>query len=300
MTIRLEGVSKRFGTVTAVAPLSLEVRDGEWLGLFGRNGSGKTSLLRMLVGLSRPSSGRVLLDDKDPTAEDWRAVRAGLGFMPERVTLFEDQTGEKTLRYFARLKGVSVTQVGPLLERVGLSTAATRPVGTYSKGMLQRLNLAQALLGDPRLLVLDEPLSGLDGQGVQELFELLGAVEGRTVVLSSHRLPVMSRFVDRICVLRGGEIAALGTEDELQRRLDLPARVIVHPAHPAGSANGHLLAEIEQLQVGTPVSRNGRLVVSVSQANKLRLLAGLDGLGGRIDSVRIEEPSLEEVLLETS
>jgi len=182
-------VSKRFGAVTAVAPVSLEIRDGEWLGLFGRNGSGKTSLLRMLVGLSHPSSGRVLLDDNEPTAENWRAVRAGLGFIPERVTLFEDQTGEKTLRYVARLKRVSVTEVAPLLERVGLSTAATRPVGTYSKGMLQRLNLAQALLGDPRLLVLDEPLSGLDGQGVQELFELLGAVEGRTVVLSSHRLP---------------------------------------------------------------------------------------------------------------
>ena len=311
MTIHLEGVSKRFGTVTAVASLDLEIRDGEWLGLFGRNGSGKTSLLRMLVGLSRPSSGRVLLDGKEPTADDWRDVRAGLGFMPERVTLFEDQTGEKTLRYFARLKGVPLTAVGPLLDQVGLSAAATRRVGTYSKGMLQRLNLAQALLGDPRLLVLDEPLSGLDGQGVTELFELLGSVEGRTVVLSSHRLPVMSRFVDRICVLRAGQIAALGTEEELQRRLDLPARVIIRPVTPvqpgqptagAHDSNGRhsLFAAIERLDAGTLVSRNGRLVVSVSQAEKLRLLAGLDRLGAEIDSVRIEEPSLEEVLLETS
>lgn len=303
MTIRLDGVSKRFGTVTAVAPIDLEIGDGEWFGLFGRNGSGKTSLLRMLVGLSRPSSGRVLLDGTEPTAEVWRQVRRGLGFMPERVVMFEDQTGEQTLRYFARLKGVSVTEVGPLLEQVGLSTAAIRQVGTYSKGMLQRLNLAQALLGDPRLLVLDEPLSGLDVQGVKELFELLGTVEGRTVVLSSHRLPVMSRFVDRICVLRAGRIAALGTEEELQRRVGLPARVVVHPVHSAAGANeshGSLSAEIERLNAGTLVSLNGRLVVSVSQSEKLRLLAGLDGLGAAIDSVRVEEPSLEEVLLETS
>jgi Cu-processing system ATP-binding protein len=295
--IRLEGASKRFGTVTAVAPLDLEIGEGEWLGLFGRNGSGKTSLLRMLVGLSRPSTGRVLLGGKEPTAKDWRDVRRDLGFMPERVAMFEDQTGERTLRYFARLKGTPLTDVGPLLERVGLSTAATRRVGTYSKGMLQRLNLAQALLGDPRLLVLDEPLSGLDVQGVKELFDLLGTVEGRTVVLSSHRLPIMSRFVDRICVLRAGQIAALGTEEELQRRVDLPARVIVHPTP---GANGSLCAEIERLGNSTLVSRNGRLVVSVPQTEKVRFLARLDGFGAAIESVRIEEPSLEEVLHETS
>lgn len=309
MTIRLEGVAKRFGAVTAVAPLDLVIGNGECLGLFGRNGSGKTSLLRMLVGLSRPTSGRLLLDGKEPTADDWRQVRRGLGFMPERVTLFEDQTGEKTLRYFARLKGVPVTDVGPLLGQVGLAAAANRRVGTYSKGMLQRLNLAQALLGDPRLLVLDEPLSGLDQQGVAELFELLGSLEGRTVVLSSHRLQVMSRFVDRICVLRAGQIAALGTEEELQQQLDLPARVVIQPVTGGQLSGGvrersgdhsRLSAAIERLDAGTLVSRNGRLVVSVSQAEKLRLLAGLDRLGAEIASVRIEEPSLEEVLLETS
>lgn len=295
--IRLEQVSKRFGAITAVAPLDLEIGQGEWLGLFGRNGSGKTSLLRMLVGLSRPSSGRVLVGGTAPTAEGWRALRRDLGFMPERVALFEHSTGEKTLRYFAQLKGVPVNTVGPLLERVGLGAAATRQVGGYSKGMLQRLNLAQALLGDPRLLVLDEPLSGLDVQGVTELFDILGSVEGRTVVLSSHRLPVMSRFVDRICVLRAGTIAALGTEAELQRQVDLPARVIVQPM---AAANGSVFSAIERLQTGTVVSRNGRLVVSVSQADKLPLLAQLDRLGGEIHDVRIEEPSLEEVLLETS
>ena len=295
--IRLERVFKRFGAVTAVAGVDLEIGGGEWLGLFGRNGSGKTSLLRMLVGLSRPSSGRVLLGGQEPTAEDWRTVRRSLGFMPERVALFENLTGERTLRYFARLKGVPVSAVGPLLERVGLAAAAARQVGTYSKGMRQRLNFAQALLGDPRLLMLDEPLAGLDMQGVTELFDILGSVAGRTVVLSSHRLPALSRFVDRICVLRDGEIAALGTEDELQQRVNLPVRIIVHPT---ATANGSLFAEIERLQSGTVAGRNGRIVVSVPQTEKIRFLARLDEFSASIHDIRIEEPSLEEVLLETS
>jgi len=211
--IRLEGVAKRFGPIEALAPLDLEIRAGEWLGVFGRNGSGKTTLLRMLVGLSRPSSGRILVNGKEPGAEDWRELRRSLGFMPERISFFENLTGERTLRYFCLLKGADPSDVEPLLERVGLAQAAKRKLNGYSKGMLQRLNLAQALLGDPRVLIVDEPIEGLDAHGVRDFFEILESAERRTVVFSSHRLPLISRFVDRICVLSQGQIKALGTED---------------------------------------------------------------------------------------
>jgi Cu-processing system ATP-binding protein len=294
--IRLEGVSKRFGTIEALAPLDLEIRDGEWLGVFGRNGSGKTSLLRILVGLSQPSSGRVLLHDTVPTPEDWRQLRRSLGFMPERISLFENLTGERTLRYFATLKGVPMTEVEPLLERVGLTHAARRRLAGYSKGMLQRLNLAQALLGDPRLVVVDEPIEGLDAHGVQDFFDMLRAAEGRTVVFSSHRLPQVSRFVDRICVLSQGKVAALGTEDELHRALNLPVRIIVRPS---ADSNGNLAAAFARYDFASVTHLDGRLVVQVPQRKKLRFLAGLEALEASIDDVRIEEPSLEEVLLET-
>ena len=295
--IRLEGVSKRFGSVEALAPLDLSIDEGAWLGILGRNGSGKTSLLRILVGLSKPSAGRVLLHDKVPGPEDWRQLRRSLGFMPERLSLFENLTGARALRYFAKLKGVAATEIEPLLERVGLAHAATRRLAGYSKGMLQRLNLAQALLGSPRLLIVDEPLEGLDAQGVRDFFDMLRTVEGRTVVFSSHRLAQFSGIVHRVCVLSHGSVTALGTEDEVLRAVNLPVRVIVQPSP---TSNGQLAAAFARFDVASVTRHDGRLVVRVPQREKLRFLAGLEGLESAIDDVRIEEPSLEEVLLETS
>lgn len=294
--IRLEEVTKRFGSIEALASLDLEIQEGEWYGIFGRNGSGKSSLLRILVGLSTPSSGTLTLRGKPPGPEDWRDFRRSLGYMPERLSLYENLTGEKTLRYFARLKGVNESQIDGILERVGLTDAAGRKLGGYSKGMRQRLNFAQALLGDPQVLVFDEPIEGLDAQGVQEFLDILRSVENRTVIISSHRLPLVSRFVDRLCILSQGKVKAFGTEDELHARLNLPVRVVVHPRTGAG---GDLASEIGKLDSAAIVSQNGRLVVSVPQDRKLRFLAGLQSLSGSIHDVRIEEPSLEEVLLET-
>ena len=295
--IELEGASKHFGTFEALAPLDLTIPDGEWLGVFGRNGSGKTTLLRLLVGLSQPSSGLIRLDGEPAAPERWRQFRRTLGFMPERVALFENLTGEKTLRYFARLKRVGLDQVMPILERVGLADVAKRKTSSYSKGMRQRLNLAQALLGDPRVLVLDEPIEGLDAHGVRDFFELLRTVKERTVIFSSHRLPVISRVVDRICILNRGKVHALGTEDELYAKVDLPVRVVMHPTANAAAT---LAEAVGAMDSATLVSQNGKLVVSVPQKDKLRFLLSLRSLGPEISDLRIEEPSLEEVLLETS
>lgn len=294
--IRFEGAAKSFGAIEALAPLDLEIQEGEWLGVFGRNGSGKTTLLRMLVGLSQPSSGQLRIDGKVPGPEDWRQFRRSLGFMPERVALFDNLTGEKTLQYFARLKQADSGEVAPILERVGLADAAHRKTSGYSKGMRQRLNLAQALLGDPKFLVLDEPIEGLDAHGVRDFFELLKSVEGRTVVFSSHRLPLISRVVSRICILSQGKVKALGTEDELYEQVDLPVRVVIHPIQ---SASNTLAAAIAKLDSASLVNQNGRLVVSVAQKDKLRFLSDLQSLRSEMHDLRIEEPTLEEVLLET-
>ncbi|GMR21886.1 MAG: ABC transporter ATP-binding protein [Acidobacteriota bacterium] len=295
--IRFENTSKSFGSIEALAPLDLEIRDGEWLGVFGRNGSGKTTLLRMLVGLSQPTSGHIRIDGTVPGPEDWRAFRRSLGFMPERVSLFDNLTGEKTLCYFARLKQVDQTRVMPILESVGLAEAAKQKTSGYSKGMRQRLNLAQALLGDPKFLVLDEPIEGLDAHGVRDFFELLKSVTGRTVVFSSHRLPLISRVTDRICILSKGKLKALGTEDELYEKVNLPVRIVIHPLRDKAQA---LAAAVNKLDFASLVSQNGRLVVSVAQKDKLQFLSELASLRPEMHDIRIEEPSLEEVLLETS
>lgn len=294
--IRLEGIAKRFGPVEALAPLDLEIPSGEWLGIFGRNGSGKTSLLRILVGLSRPSAGRLLIDGEVPGARQWLAFREQLGFMPERVVFHENLTGAKTLRYYARLKRVDQREVDRTLDLVGLASAADRRLAGYSKGMLQRLNLAQALLGGPRILVLDEPLEGLDPHGVREFFELLEANEDCTIILSSHQLPRVAAAMHRVCVLAAGHLEALGTEAELKRELDLPMRVTVYPS---AESNGLLEGSLRALGATDLVRDETSVRMLVPQAEKMAFLNRIHMLERDIDDLRVEEPSLEEVFLET-
>ena len=294
--IRLEGISKSFGGVQALAPTDLEIRRGERLALLGRNGSGKTTLLRLLVGLSESSSGTLLLDGKQPRTVLWREFHRRLGFMPERVVFQENLTGAKTLGFYARLRGVEGAQVRPMLDRVGLQDAADKRVGVYSKGMRQRLNLAQALLGDPDVLVLDEPLEGLDSHGVRQFFDLVDSVEGRTVVFSSHRLSEVSGVADRIGILKQGVLRALGTESELRREIDLPLRVIVR-SWPDQERD--LLAALHRLSTAIVAGKNGSVVISVPQGNKIPFLAELSSFSEAIRELRFEEPTLEEVFAET-
>ncbi len=294
--IRLQGITKRFGKVQALGPVDLEIRTGESLGIFGHNGSGKTTLLRILVGLSKPTSGSLLIDGKPPGGREWREFRRQLGFMPERIAFHENLTGTQTLAHFARLRGTAKEKVAPMLERVGLGDAAKRKVVGYSKGMLQRLNLAQALLGDPRILIVDEPIEGLDPQGVRLFFELLAEGDERTVVLSSHRLLKLSNAVERICLLSDGEIRALGTTAELSRTHELPVKVFVYPR---AQSNGTLEGALREIEAVSVVKENGRLVASVPQDRKIAFLAELKALSGAIGDLRIEEPTLEEVYFET-
>ncbi len=311
--IQLQQISKRYGEVEALGPVDLEIQPGESLGVFGHNGSGKTTMLRIMVGLSRPSAGTLRLGDfswegtsgiSSPGKQSWRDFRRRLGFMPERITFHENLTGEQTLAHFARLRGAPRKQASEMLERVGLGKAAKRKLGGYSKGMLQRVNLAQALLGDPLMLILDEPLEGLDPHGVRLFFGLLeeagflgsaGDGRGRTLVLASHRLLKLSDAAQRICILSAGKVRALGTAEGLRREAELPVRLIIHPRK---ACNGALESALGKLDPAS-VERDGeRLVAKVSQAQKMTFISQLNGLGDTISDLRIEEPTLEEVYFE--
>ncbi len=293
--IRLESVTKQYGEQVALRGLDLEVRRGEWLGLFGHNGSGKSTLLRLLIGLTRPTRGRVLLNGEVPDAAAWRAFRETMGFMPERITFYDHLTGRETLAYFGRLRGVGAERVAAVLELVGLTGAADRRVGGYSKGMRQRLNLGQALLGDPEVVVADEPVEGLDPQGVRAFFRLLGEGKVSTVIMSSHRLAECCHRVDRICVLDQGTVRALGTVEELNRDLHPPVHVHVYPSE---SANGSLEPTLVELGATSVVNHQGAWVAEVAQADKVAFLTGLARCRGSIRQLHVEEPSLEELYFE--
>jgi ABC-2 type transport system ATP-binding protein len=214
-TIAVRGLSKRYGPVTAVDALDFKVAPGVVTGFLGPNGAGKTTTLRMLLGLVEPTAGEALIDGRRyaELADPRRAVGAVLettGFHPGR-------TGRDHLRVIARAAGIDRARVQTALQHVGLADAAGRRVRGYSLGMRQRLGLAAALLGDPQVLILDEPGNGLDPAGMAELRELLLrlAAEGRTVLMSSHVLSEVAQTVEQVVIIAGGTLRYAGPLTEL-------------------------------------------------------------------------------------
>ena len=227
--VELIGVGKCFGAVTALDDLTLSVAPGEIVGLLGHNGAGKTTTMKLILGLLTPTQGEITTLGVAPSLQHAGALRRQIGFLPENVSFYQQLSGREVLGYFARLKGVAAARVAPLLERVGLAAAGGRRVKTYSKGMRQRLGLAQALLGEPRLLMLDEPTAGLDPTATREFYAMLDELRGRgsTVLLSSHVLPGVEGHIDRAAILGQGRLLAAGSLDALRAEAALPLMIRV-------------------------------------------------------------------------
>jgi Cu-processing system ATP-binding protein len=216
--IRYEGFAKSYGQVHAVGGLDLEVRAVETLALIGPNGSGKSTTLKAAVGLVRPTRGRVLVDGLD--AAEGPAARGHLGYLPQRISFPEGVSAGAAMRFYARLRGASSGEVERLLGHVGLADATERVTDGFSGGMRQRLGLAIAMLGRPRVLLLDEPSASLDPTGALLVRDLIGeiAAEGTTVLLSSHDLAEVDALADRIAIFAAGRVTASGTIAELEAR----------------------------------------------------------------------------------
>jgi ABC-2 type transport system ATP-binding protein len=215
--IVVEGLTKRFGTVQAVNDLSFAVRAGAVTGFLGPNGAGKTTALKLIVGLARPTIGRALINGS-PVVSAAADARL-LGVYIEPCGAHPGRSARDHLRALAALAGLAQNRVDEVLALVELEYAADRRVGTYSTGMHQRLGLASALLGDPQILVLDEPLNGLDPQGIRWLRRFLRerAASGRTILLSSHILSEAAQTVDDVVVIHKGRLVRQGAIDELAR-----------------------------------------------------------------------------------
>lgn len=218
--IRYERFTKRFGSLTAVHELDLELRAGETLALVGPNGSGKSTTLKAALGLVRASSGRVLVDGRK-VAEAGRSARGRIGYLPQRISFPEGCTAREVMCFYARIRGIEVGQVTALLSRVGLADAAERTAEQFSGGMRQRLGLAIALLGEPEVLVLDEPTAALDPTGSLDVRDLIADIhaQGTAVLLSSHDLTEVAILADRIAIFEAGRLKAAGTRGELGRSL---------------------------------------------------------------------------------
>jgi ABC-type multidrug transport system ATPase subunit len=217
--IHVEGLTKRYGAVLAVDHLSFDVERGETFALIGPNGAGKTTTLKVLLGLTRPDAGRVGIGSERRPPSDARA-RLALGYVPQRVEFPPGRTVAEVLGFFAELRGLPAHASARALERVGLLDHAARRASELSGGYSQRLSLAQALLGDPELLVLDEPTASLDPEAAWEFRSLVEQLrrEGKTVLLCSHLLSEVERIADRVLILVGGRRAALESMHALRAR----------------------------------------------------------------------------------
>jgi Cu-processing system ATP-binding protein len=233
--VEIQHVTKRYGTIEAVRDVSIELIQGETIALVGHNGAGKTTLLKLMLGLVHPTAGSLRVLGEDPAAGEF-AARRRLGYLPENVSFNPALTGREVLTFYARLKGEDLAIALTLLERVGLEKASTRRVGTYSKGMRQRLGLAQALLGEPQVLLLDEPTTGLDPALRMSFYDVVRDLRdrGATVVLSSHALTELEERTERVIIMNQGIVVANGSIDDLRRIAELPAKIRL--TVPAGAA----------------------------------------------------------------
>ncbi len=235
--IEVVGLTKRYGPTLAVSDVSFEVRKGEVLGFLGPNGAGKTTTMRVITGYLPPSEGKVLVAGYDVVEEPLEAKRR-TGYLPETPPVYPDMTVTEYLGFVARIKGVArkemKTRISEVIEKCAVTDHQHRQIGKLSKGYRQRVGLAQALIHNPDVLILDEPTAGLDPKQIIETRELIRGLAGQhTIVLSTHILPEVSRTCDRVVVINQGKVVAVGTPDELTHRLQGYETVLLTVEGPA-------------------------------------------------------------------
>ncbi|MDR3439374.1 ABC transporter ATP-binding protein [Telmatospirillum sp.] len=291
IAVELSGTGKCYDRRWAVRDVSLNLAAGERLALLGHNGAGKTTLMKLILGLIRPDQGHIRIFGEIP-GQGTRTGKTAIGFLPENVSFHDAMTGHETLRFYARLKRRPVRECNTLLERVGLADAAGRRVATYSKGMRQRLGLAQALLGNPRLLLLDEPTTGLDPALRQSFYDILGdlAGQGTAVLLSSHLLTELEERTDRAAVMHQGRLLAIGSLAELRHQVGLAVEFHLTLADGAAANVTDRFSGFSPRPAG-----DNRLGLSCRPEDKMTVLRGIGALGTAIRDVELVEPGLNAV-----
>ena len=282
----VDNAVKRYGPVETVRGISLRVEPGQRVALLGHNGAGKTTLMKMILGLAPLSAGRIEILGAAPGS---RRARSATGFLPESVAFHGALTGREQMHHFARLKSTPTRSADDLLERVGLAEAADRKIRTYSKGMRQRVGLAQALLGKPEIVLLDEPTSGLDPVSRHEFYDFVSelAQAGTAVLISSHALTELETRCDRITILSQGRLVADADLPALRRKAELPIRLkVTAAADEADSVARHFDGK----------RINGQSVaLTCSQDEKVALLGRIAAFGPAIRDIEVEPATLEEL-----
>ena len=288
-TLIAEHLTKVIGDRTIVDDVSFEVFQGEVFGFLGPNGAGKTTTIRMLVGLIKPTAGRVIICGHDVRHDFENAMRC-IGCIVETPDLYRFMTGRENLAHFARMLGVHGTDIERVASLVNLEHRLDQRVGTYSLGMRQRLGIAQALLGHPKLLILDEPANGLDPAGIREIRELLRSLareEAMSVFVSSHLLAEIELTCDRVAIIHKGRILREGpVRDLISSRRAMEFRV----------SDTARAAEI----IGNGTIEGDRVIVPIEESDAPPIVAALTNAGIDVYRVAPNKQTLEEMFLEAT
>ncbi|NMB24676.1 MAG: ABC transporter ATP-binding protein [Firmicutes bacterium] len=297
--IQTEGLVKKFENLTAVDNLSIHVEKGEIYGFLGPNGAGKTTTIMMLLGMERPTAGKVKLFGKD-LAENYFEIKRRIGVLSEFQYLYEDMTAREYLGFFAGLYGVEnpAKKIDEVLSRVALLDRQNEFLGGYSKGMKQKLGMARALIHDPDVLILDEPQSSLDPYGIREIRDIIMEenAKGKTLFISSHILSEIERTCHRVGIISGGKLLAEDDMAHLKQQVTDEVEIVVE----LEEATPSILAGLEELgfinQVDTEGSRL-RIKADTGEDHRSQISRTISQNGGVVLSMVAKELSLEEAFV---
>jgi len=294
--VSLHEAGKSYGNLVALQSMTMSLNEGEVLGLFGHNGAGKTTMMKLILGVISPTAGKVEVMGMAPDSKEAWHCRTKVGYLPENVSFYEQLTGLEVLTYFSKLKGFSggkaKKQAIDLLEQVGITYAMKRQVKTYSKGMRQRLGLAQAFIGKPKLLLLDEPTVGLDPIATRDFYKTVDQLKssGSSVILCSHVLPGVEQHIDRAMILSSGKLLAMGSLNELRQQAALP--VVIKPAFLNEESLNTFVAQNSRLKGF--LTRQCQQTLMVPEHEKLSVLKQLLAFEG-LNDIQVESANLEQV-----
>jgi len=301
LAIDTKDLTKNYGKVTVVDHLNFHVRDNEVFGLLGPNGAGKTTTILMLLGLTEPASGTIRVCDFNPTREPLKIKRI-VGYLPEEVGFYDDLTARENLRFIADLNNISAAEterrIDEVLEMVGLIEERDMTTGKFSRGMRQRLGIADVLIKQPKLVILDEPTSGLDPAGINQLLDIIAGLPkiGTTVLLSSHQLYQVQRVCHSVGILSRGKMVIEGSIEELGREAMAGGRFVIEIK--IAEPNPELVDIIQKIKGVEKVESDGtNLTISTDSDLRSKISKVVIDKGALLVQMKVHEFSLDDIYM---